>query len=358
MNSRSILALALASASAALAVETTPVGYTTIECKANSDTIVGVPLRQSAAFAGSLSASPDTTTIPGSAILSLAGSPTLTVNQYANTHYAKFKSGTASGKWFTVTANTATSLTVNLNGDTLTASSADQLEVIKFWTLAELFNPADSTADPLTTKNAIVLTTSTLSRRTEVLLPNLTAVGTNIAPSVNYFIFNGAWRKVGQPISSSFNSDQLWPDTYFIIRHPSTFTSSTYFTNTGEVETGSMEIGLTTQNSVKQDNFIGIPRPVDVRLADLNLGGTSAFRTTISTLSRLDELLVFNNATQARNKAPSSNYFYFQNAWRKVGAPITDNFNNDVIPAGTGFIIRKHQVTGGPTQAWNQTSSY
>jgi uncharacterized protein (TIGR02597 family) len=338
---------------------TTPVGYVSQTCAANSDTIVSTPLRQSATFSGAISGAPDTTTVPGSAILALGGTAGLTANQFANTHYVKFSSGTGAGQWFSVTANTANSITINLNGATLSAVSTDRLDVLKFWTLNELFSPAASTGDPLTTGNAIVASTSTLAagRRTQVLIPNLIGVGINLAPTTTYYVHSGLWKKVGSG-NTDFGSDQLWPDTYFIIRNPSAVTSQTTYTIAGQVETNEFDVGLATQVAGSQDNFVGLPRPVDVSLNSLNLGGTSAFVSSTSTLAagRRDQLLVFNNAAVGQNKAPATTYYFHSGIWKKVGSGNTD-FGNDVIPAGSGFIIRKFTGTGA-TENWNNTPSF
>jgi uncharacterized protein (TIGR02597 family) len=336
---------------------TTPVGYVSQTCLSLTDTLVGLPLRVATSGAGAVSGAPDLLTTPGSAILTIAGTPGFTVNGFAGTCFVKFTSGAASGKFYTVTSNAESTITINLNGDTLSAVAADTLVVSKFWTLGELFVPSASTSDPATTGNAIVVTTSTLSRKTEVLLPNIAGNGINLSSAGTYFIFNGAWRKVGQPATTSFNTQQLWPDNSFVVRQPTLAVPTTY-TISGEVDTGNLVLGLRTQNATKQDNFVGLPRPVNTTLNALALGGTSAFVTTTSTLSRKDELLVFNNATAGKNKAASATYFWFNSAWRKVGQPATTDFGTDVITAGNGFIIRKSNVTGGPTAFWNNTASY
>ncbi len=357
----SLLAAALATGLAsAQTAYTTPVGYVSQTCKANSDTIVGVPLRQSSVGAGALSVNPDTSTIPGSAILTLSGTPGFTVNAFANTHYAKFKDGPAAGQWFVITANTASSLTVNLNGATLSAVSTNALAVLKFWTLAELINPATATTDPLTTPNAIVASLSTAlgGRRTEVLIPSLSGVGTNLAPTVAYFIHGGIWKKAGAG-NTDFGTDQLWPDSYVIIRNPAAVTADTKYTIAGEVEPNEFDYPLATQSAIKQDNYISLIRPIDVSLNGLGLANTTAFLASTSTAlgGRRDELLVFDNAAAARNKAPSASYFVHAGIWKKAGGGNTD-FGTDVIPAGQGFIIRKYQSGTGETFNWNNTPTY
>ena len=91
---RPLLIAALASCGFAVAapVFTSPVGYVSISCPANSDTIVGLPLRTTSAYSGALSANP--VSASGSATLSLAGSPAFTANEFAGAYYVKFKDTT------------------------------------------------------------------------------------------------------------------------------------------------------------------------------------------------------------------------------------------------------------------------
>lgn len=366
MKSQSILALtALASAGFAFGQATTkPVGYVTIECKSNSDTIVGVPLRKSADYAGTLGASPDTATVPGSAILTLSGAPGLTTNAFANTHYVKFTNtqptaAAGDGQWFVITSNTSSSLTVDLNGGSISAASGAGLEILKFWTLAELFNPALSTTSAGTTGNAIVASTSTtlLGRRTSLLIPNYAGVGTNLSASNTFFIHNALWKEQGQG-DTDRGSFQLWPDSYFIIRHPSAVTASTNYTVSGEVESDQIDVGLATRSGGAQDNMIALPRPVNTTLNALGLGGTAAFMSSTSTtlLGRRDQLLVFDNAATGINKSASATYFYHNGIWKIQGGGDTDR-GADVIPAGAGFIVRKYQSAGG-TANWDNNASY
>jgi uncharacterized protein (TIGR02597 family) len=238
------------------------------------------------------------------------------------------------------------------------------LEVIKFWTLSELINPASpaTTTDAATTTTAVVASTSQLAsgRKTELLIPNLVGVGINLAPSTTYYVNAGIWKKQGGG-ATNFGADQLWPDTYFIIRQPNISpTVSLNYTATGEVEVDKFNVGLGARATGLQDNFIALPRPVDVTLDALGLGGTSAFLTSTSQLAsgRKDELLVFNNAAIGRNKAPATTYYFNGGIWKKQGGGAT-NFGTDVIKAGTGFIIRKFAVGGsGQTDNWKNPASY
>lgn len=351
--------LALGSAFALVAqaqtATTTPVGYVTITCPANSDTIVGVPLKQPTVAAGALASAPSVNA--GSATLTIS-SANFTASQFANTYYVKFTSGGSQGKYYAITANTTNTLTIDLNGDTLAAAQSDTLSVTKFWTLGELFDPSKSTTDPTTTGNAIVASTSTSfsGRRTQILIPDTVTAGTNLAPTATFYVYGGTWRRQGT--SGTFESFQLWPDTYFIVRHNASVTSGTNFVSSGEVETANFQIPLATQTNSKQDNFIALLRPVNVRLRDLNLGGTTAFieSATTSFSTRRDELLIFDNTASALNKSPSATYYYSGSMWRRQGQ--TGDAGDDTIPAGSGIIIRKYPTTTGTTVFWNNTSSY
>ncbi|MBX3741326.1 MAG: TIGR02597 family protein [Akkermansiaceae bacterium] len=335
---------------------TTPVGYTSISCLPGSDTIVGLPLRLSASAAGALTSAPSTS--GSQAVLTVSGA---SFGSFAGTHYVKFKeSATAKGKWFPVASNTADTLTIDLNGVTLSAAIGDKIEVLKFWTLAELIDPSTATDNPATTPNAIVASSNIgpTGRKTEVLVPNFLATGINIAPSTVYFIHGGIWKKQGG-VNNSFNNDQLWPDSYIIIRNPASIGSSTKFVVSGEVETGNFEVAVNTLAAGKQDNFVALPRPIDTKLKDLGLGGTAAFVSSdgIGPTQRKDELLVFNNAAAALNKSASAIYFYHAGIWKKQGG-VNADFGDDVIPAGGGFILRKFQSGTGATATWNNAPSY
>ena len=354
-RSISYLFLAAASlcglASAQTTAYTTPVGYTSVTCLAASDTIVSLPLRKSVTAAGALASN------PSGSVLTIA-SAAYTDNQFAATHYVKFSTGPAAGKWYTITSNTATTLTINLNGDTLNAVGTNELEVIKFWTLAELIDPATCTSDPTTTPNAVVASSSTLGtgRKTELLIPNLVATGVNIAPNVTYYVHAGIWKLSGPNTAS--NNVQLWPDTYFIIRNPA-MAASTKYVCAGEVDTKAFAISLGTQTGIKQDNFQGMPRPVDVTLNQLGLGGTPAFMSSTSQLGtgQRDVLLLFDNTSAKKNKAPVYTYYFHAGIWKKTDTGATDK-GNDVIPAGSGFIIRKYQSGTGATETWTNPAPY
>jgi uncharacterized protein (TIGR02597 family) len=363
-----ILAAAACSLATGQTAYTTPVGYVSQTCLPASDTRVGLPLRQPTLAAAALTANP--TIGATDAVLTVTGA---SFGAFAGTHYVKMTSGTKLGSIYAITANTATTITIDRNGDTFSSVNGDQFAISKYWTLAELFPPASSTNSPATTGTAIVtsLNATAGQRRTQVLLPDSTTLGINLAPSGLYYILaaNGTtvlanqWRKQGGIVDEG--STQIWPDDSFIIRNPASVTSATTFSLSGEVDMKAVTIQLNTRNggaTAKQDNTVGLTRPVDVSLNNLNLGNTPAFVSSTNAVAanRRDELLVFNNGIASLNKSPSAIYYFNSGTippqWRAQGG--TTDAGSAVIPAGSAMIIRKFGTAGGVTSFWNNTPSY
>lgn len=359
-----LLVIAVAMPVAAQSVVSDPIGFNKVTCLTNSDTIVGVPFRLQGSLNAKLASAPvtngDTATLTLTATTLTAGTLTR--------HYVKFTSGGKDGFWYDITGNTTDTLTVNLNGDNLTgAATGDAVVIAEFWTLDTLFPPTGVTTDWTETPagsgnwvpngNAIVKSPSAFVRRSEVLVPNLTAAGINLSASATYYVTGTTptWIKFG----TAGNAGQaiLYPDNYIIIRNPSSVAHNTVFKSVGEVEVGNLAIPLSTRTAGKQDNFIGIPRPVAVSLQDLGLD-TQAFVNSASAFVRADELLVFNNDIAIRNRSASATYYRLSTGWKKFGDPVSTDHNGTLIPAGAGFIIRKAATATGATVFWKNPPSY
>ncbi|MCU0781339.1 MAG: TIGR02597 family protein, partial [Akkermansiaceae bacterium] len=155
------------------------------------------------------------------------------------------------------------------------------------------------------------------------------------------------WRRVGAPAATDFDSTQLIPDRFFIVHHPTSVTQATTYKVNAHDDIYKFNVRLLTCSTSRQETPVGLLRPVDLELNDLNLGGTPAFMTSLSMLisGRRDELLMYDNAAAGFNKGPSARYFYFDGKWLKQGAGNADH-GGDVIPAGWGFVIRKYSGTG------------
>jgi uncharacterized protein (TIGR02597 family) len=351
--SLSIVACLPLPVSAQTTATTDPVGFATITCPAGSDTRIGLPLTRPADFVGAVQS------IAGN-VITVAGTPNWTANQFVhvagtqpNTYFVLVgphaTTNPKEGRAYTVTANGANTLTLDLNGDSISDVAADtQISVIPYWTLATVFPASDANV-------SFKPSASVFSLETQILIPDYTSVGTNLAPTTTYFFFNGAWRQVGQPTTVDHGEDILAIRDQFIVRNNTTATS---LTSLGGVLMKKITTPLSTETSTAQDNFVSVPRPVDVKLNDLGLISSGAFTPTTSIFNIQDQLLVSDNAQVGINKAPDSTYFYFNGAWRKVGQPTTSDFGNDTIKLGTGFLIRKAPSASGATAFWINDKTY
>lgn len=325
-----------------------PVGAYVINCAEASDTVVAVPFRNSADYVAAVTTVENF--VSGTSVdLTFSPSPAWTANQFQNTYYVRFTSGALSGRYYTVTANDADTLTLGLNGDTTTPANADGIMVVKYYTLNELF--------PQATQTTFVQSLNTLpaGRRSELLVPDNAGLGTNLAPAGSYYIISTGWRKVGSG-NTDVGTTPLLPDSYIIVRNKATY-GSTSFTSTGAVEMGNIVVPLSTQNGAKQDNFVALTRPVGIQVQDLGLDST-VFTESLNTLpaGRRDELLVYDNAAAVLNKSPSGSYYKIAAGWRKVGSGNTD-VGTDVVAPGAGFIIRKYN-SDGSTKFWANAPTY
>ena len=334
-------------------VTTDPVGFVSKSCLANSDTILSAPFMRLPEFVGAIQS------VAGS-VITVSGTP-WTANQFVyaagsqpNTYFALIgphaSTNPNEGRIYKITANSTNTLTVNLNGDSISGvQSSTQLLVVPYWTLGTLFPASDVNV-------SYISSPSVASRQTQILVPNYSGSGINLSTTATYFYFNDAWRKFGTDPTISRNDDTLEPTGYFILRNAGTGTTLTAL---GSVLVKKESIFLRTNTSSKQDNFVSITRPVDVKLDDLGLISSGAFAASPSVASRTDELFVFNNAASGINKSASATYFYFNGAWRKFGQDPTINVGQTAtIPAGDGFMIRKAASGGGASVVWQNTPTY
>ena len=345
---------------------TAPIGFNKVVCLTNSDTIVGVPFRQQGSLHSKLQVNPN---IDGDSATLTLQTDSLAPGALTS-HYLKFIDGDRAGRWYDIQtvatdpagiANTSSAVTISLNGDTLgAATTGDAVIIAEYWTLATLFPPAEATTDAATTGHAIVASTSTLGpgRRTEVRLPNLIAPGINVPPEGRYYINEGIWKRNNSG-NTNYGSTIIYPDSHFRISHPPAVTEATTFRSVGEVDMSATTIYLSTSSTVKQDNYIAIPRPISVSLNDLNLLGTEAFVASTNTLGsgRQDELLIFDNELQLRNKAPSARYYVHDGIWKLNNGGNTDR-GGVLLSAGVGIMIRKSATIDGSTSTWTNLPTY
>lgn len=321
-----------------------PVGFIKLSLAGNSDTLTSLP------FARPGSTRVIVSSVSGN-VITADGSPNWTANQFvyasgtqSNTYYARISSGAMDGSSYTVTANSANTVTLSLGSDTLAALAAgDVVSIEPYWTLNAAFpNGAGIIASP-----------TQGNRYTEILIPNSAGTGINLSAAKIYFFNGGIWKQVSDG-ANNHNDDVLQPNSHFIIRH--NVATNTTLTTLGAVITSKLAVALRAQPSVAQDNYVGLARPVGVSLNDSGLISSAAFSASPIPGSRTDELLVFDNTAIAHNKSASADYYYWNNAWRQVGAGSTDVGDNVIFQPGTAVIIRKY--TNNVSAVWTNAPTW
>lgn len=351
-----------------------PVGFLTTSCLGNSDTFVSIPFTRPPEFAGAIQS------VAGS-IITVTGTPGWSGNQFVYAagpqpkhYYALIGSGGASnpkeGHTYFVSANGSNTLTVSATGDNLTGITANtQVLLIPYWTPATVFPASDANA-------SFTPTTSSAAYQTQVLVPNYSASGINLPYLPAYFFSNNVdgtssnvgWRIAGDN-TTDHGDDPLLPDGYFVVRNING-APTLPLKSLGAVLTKKVAVPLVTSAGQEQDNAVSMIRPVDVALKATGLIHLDG--SFISTAPQLvlksedslhkDTLLVFNNSIIAIDKQPSAVYYYLTDrsteaGWKQVGDGFTDH-SNDVIPAGSGIVIRKAKTASAQTNFWTNAPTY
>lgn len=343
-----LLLAATGSPVTAATATTAPVGIVKLTTPASSDAAISPCFTRPSIYSGSLSALSGT-------VLTASGSPAWSANSLVQslpgqpeTYYVRFDSGTAAGRFYTVVANTAQTVTVDWNGETPAAAIADKFSIIPYWTLGTLYPAADA-------GTAFTASSSESVHGTELIFPDLTSTGINLTASATFYFLGGAWRKTGQSAATSFDATVVAPDSYLIQRNQGSATKVSVY---GRVPRGVISTVLNANGgTARQDNAVALSFPGNVTLDASNLIGSGAFRTSPSAILHTDELYVFDNAATGIKKAAASVYFHYNSAWRKVGAPVTSDFGTTAVFApGTGVIVRKSGTgTTAATAYWTYT---
>jgi len=319
-------------------------GFQRITLQGASDTQLAMPFPRPAAELGAVSA------VSGN-IVTLRGPAAWTANQWVyssptrtNTHYLLIRSGNREGDFYTITSNDTSRVFLDLQGENLSGVVVGNLAaIVPYWTLGTIFPGGQGVHSAPAPGN----------RRTELLIPDLTGNGINLSAARTYYFWNGAWRQVGQGTTIK-NDDVILPDMYFWVRH--NLASNTELIAKGGVLHEKWRFLVRRSPSIKQDNLFALPRPAPVTLADSGLISSGAFRASAGPGSRIDELLVFDNSTVSKNKSAAGTYYYWNNAWRKVGAGAADKGADVVFNPGQGVILRAGTNVSSVT--WTNAPTY
>lgn len=335
------------------AVSSAAVGGVQLTIKGRSDTPVTPSLLPGIEFAGRVGEVFEV----GADELSLqaVGPVNWGADQFAGLYYLRFTSGDRSGMYYTIIANDSSRITLRSDGDELSGVAAgDTFHIVRHWTLDLLFPPAETgtAANPLTTS----VDFSGAGRRSEILLPDAVASGINLPPAARYFLTSAGW-VADVPGYPAAGGTVLAPDSWFIIRQPEAVGQDAEWTVLGEVLAAAVLIPLTSRPEGKQDNPVGLMRPVPVRLADAGLETGFEESLGLAGFQKRDSLLVFDFSGPGFNKAAAKSYIRVNGRWvsESLGQPVADN---EMLPAGAGLMIRKARNSLATTAWWKNLPDY
>jgi uncharacterized protein (TIGR02597 family) len=337
-----VIAIALAPTAAfSQSVTTIPVGFTTAAIPAAADssnpgnTVISAPFYAVADFVGAVSS------VDSGSALSISGAA-FTTNQFTSTpHLARMKSGASVGRFFVVTANTATQLTLDTAaaGYTLTtgAPSTTQAQV--------------SVGDSVEILPANTL--STLFGSTPATVPF--QQGGSATAADNVYLFNGTawdvyfyndslshWRKSGN-LNNQDNAVVLPDRGIFIVRRavaPLTLTFLGTVPSTTEV----------TDFAGPASTFKSVRFPVNTTLGALALQNLPNWLSGASATAA-DNVYLWNGTTWGV-------YFYNNttNHWRKSGN--LNDQDTQVITLGTAMFVVRQSTAAGSQSSLTQTLPY
>jgi uncharacterized protein (TIGR02597 family) len=370
---RAILAAGLLAVPGALCaqniVSTDPVGAVVLDFLGSSDTLLSLPLHQPVALEATVSG------VTGNVVdLDLSGA-TLTANQYVyqgpstSTYYAQFITGNREGYYYTVTANDING-NISLNTTTDAGFSGnvaigDSVQIIPYWTLNTLFPGGNGT---LPTSNF-----GATNRNSEVLFPDMTDPGTDLASSIIYYYYNGSanvgsgWRLSGGSATVLQNDVIIPPNSSLIVRL--NVATNTTTTLVGSVPMSGFATPLSTlAANTTQDIAVGVSVPSNVTLSQSQLFESGAFTPSTnfgaSPPGRQDELLVFDNTATGQDKAAVQIYYYYNGmanvgpGWRLSGSATVSQNNTAVFQPGNGYVIRTAATAQPTTVIWTFVPPY
>jgi uncharacterized protein (TIGR02597 family) len=332
--------LAVASFTSAQSVTTIPVGFTTSTIPAApngstpSNAAISVPFYRPAEFTGAVGS------VDSSNQLSISGA-TFTPSPSAGDlvtvpHLARLKTGASVGRFFIVTANTATQVTLDTAtaGYTLTTGSPSttQAQVVAGDSVEIL--PANTFGSLFGTSTVPFKTASTADVADNVYLFNGTSWDT-------YFHNGTNWRK--NPGFTNQNNTVILPDRgLFIIRRDTTGPLNLTFL--GTVPSTSERTDYPGPGSTFRSNRF----PVDTTLLGLGLQTMPTWQSG-SSAGAADNVYLWNGTTW-------SVFYYTGSIWRK--SPAFNDQGATPIPAGTGIFVVRQSSAQGSASTLLQTLPY
>jgi uncharacterized protein (TIGR02597 family) len=332
-------------------VRSAPVGYVAVVCLGGSDTMVSVPFHRREAWRGRLAGVPVVAGGVGS--LELAGSPGLEAGALvAAPHYLIFGEGSGrEGEWYEVVGNGEGTVEIDVGGGDLAGVGEDDVvAVVPHWILDVVLPPGvQATAH---VSGGKLLT----ERGTELLFFDNEGEGIRLAPARKFFLTAGGWLEAVEGFPAA-GGVVVAPGQLLVVRHPEGF-PSTVFTSLQRVFMGGVVLPVRGSGSGRQDTAVAVPRPVPVKLGELDLGeGVFGLSASTAEGDRGDELLVFDGAEAAINREPTAVYFRTAGGWVKdeEGFPAADE---ESLEVSQGLVVRKAAGGDGTSLRWLNLPRY
>ncbi len=321
----------------------TPVfGTYKIDCPADSDTYIGIPVTRTPEFSGTVES-----VIEGEFKVVPNGEPNWAGDKFVfsdtqtNRYYLKFTSGELEGAWYDIKGNDAYSLQIEIGESEIKKIGlGDSFQIIPHWTLATLFPDGGSLsknmADGKGFTNVYKYTGFSNGTITYHTGKNNPAMAT-----YSYRVSENSWRRGRNDASDEI----IEPNTFLVIRQPAEYSVSVNLD--GQVPmcaTSIVASNLSTESDT--DNYISIPSATDIKLSELTeaLVGSELFTPQV-----VDMLYVYDSSVIGKNRPATNTYFYrYTNAEKTEGHWYQGRTIKDdvVLPVcGTAMVLRK-QVTG------------
>lgn len=337
------LSLLCALVSHAQSVSSTPVGYVTLTINGGGFTSLSNPLEQAVVYSGTASA------VNGAVI---STSFTMTDSEFATqdpngdyTHYVQ----TSDGIILTITANTASSITVASDVSSI-LSADDQIVVKKFSTVGDL----------LSDDNSIGLTSTTSVTTSDVLYVmsgdgtgaySIYYYQTDPSPSTVNFFGGSGWRS-STDNSTDMSGVVLGPDDGIFVKRSAS-------TDVSFVVTGTVNAVDHRRDLPSGYTLVSYPFPVATTLDNSGIYSSSNgyVSTTSATTSDVVYLINLDGSFTIyyyqTDPSPSTVNFFGGSGWRLTTDNSTDVGSTE-IPAGSSLIIF-HRGSG---LAWSDSTPY
>lgn len=334
-----------ASQSSAEEVYSQIVGAIALNIPEGSDVVVSFPFKQSTLFAGAATSASD-----GAGTITISTDSSLTANEFAtgsgdfpSSHYLAIESGSLEGRTFGIVSNDAGSITIDVTDAGVDAgdiAADDMFSVAEYWTLKTAFPSGVASIDE----------SEPGMRTVEFILPSSSSAAGSMNAEGVYYFSEGAWRQLGKPLSYVADDLALAPQSAFVIRNNGDQAIKSYFF--GEVTEAPLAIPLAVAENEDLDSFVSIGRPLDVKIQDLGLQGSGVFVETTDSNDIQDKVLVYSLDETGKNKKPVGEYYYYNSAWRKVGADIGSDSGGDVVSPSMAIAVRKAKLGAVPTSSY------